>query len=132
VIICNMNDPIFNPPAQYVRKLHLKLLNLCEKYNMAVRVKRWIPTDYRKWNYKISELLLNKEYLDSIKTGKSNKNMMWAGLNLNNLEESILEVYKNGNLSKIKNFNNQIIDYIEPYLEKSQDLKIKSGIDRFL
>ena len=31
------------PPAHYVRKLHSKLLNLCEKYNMAVRVKRWIP-----------------------------------------------------------------------------------------
>jgi len=120
------------PPAQYVRKLHSKLLDLCEKYNMAVRVKRWIPSDYRKWNYKISELLLNKEYLDSLKTGKSNKTMMWAGLNLNNLEESILDVYKRGNLSKLKNFNQQIIDYVEPYLEKSKDLKLKTGIDRFL
>jgi len=121
-----------HPPAQYVRKLHIKLLSLCEKYNMAIRVKRWIPSDYRKWNYKISELLLNKEYLDSIKTGKNNKNLMWAGLNLNNFEESILDVYKKGNLSKMRNFNRQIIDYIEPYLEKSQDLKNKSGIDRFL
>jgi DNA repair photolyase len=121
-----------HPPAQYVRNLHLKLFSLCEKYNMPIRVKRWIPSDYRKWNYKISELLLNKEYIDSIKTGKSNKTMMWAGLNLNNLENSILDVYKNGNLSKLKNFNHQIIKYIEPYLEKSEDLNIKSGIDRFL
>jgi len=120
------------PSAQYVRKLHPKLLNLCEKYNIAVRVKRWIPSDYRKWNYKISELLLNKEYLDSLKTGKSNKTMMWAGLNLNNLEESIFDVYNRGNLSKLKNFNQQIIDYVEPYLEKSKDLKLKTGIDRFL
>ena len=120
------------PSAQYVRKLHPILLNLCEKYNMAVRVKRWIPSDFRKWNYKISELLLNKEYLDSLKTGKSNKTMMWAGLNLNNLEESIFDVYKRGNLSKLKNFNQQIIDYVEPYLEKSKDLKLKTGIDRFL
>lgn len=121
-----------HPPDQYVRILHTKLLNLCEKYNMAIRVKRWIPSDYRKWNYKISELLLNKEYLNSLKTGKSNKNMMWAGLNLNNLEESILDVHKRGNLSKLKNFNQQIIDYVEPYLEKSKDLKLKNGIDRFL
>lgn len=121
-----------HPPAHYVRKLHPKLLNLCEKYNTAVRVKRWIPSDYRKWNYKISELLLNKEYLDSLKIGKSNKTMMWAGLNLSNLEESILDVYKRGNLSKLKNFNQQIIDYVEPYLEKSKDLKLKNGIDRFL
>ncbi|MFX0080509.1 MAG: radical SAM protein [Candidatus Hodarchaeota archaeon] len=121
-----------HPPAQYIKKLHLKLLNLCKKYNIAVRIKRWIPSDYRKWNYKISELLLNKSYIDSLKTGKSNKAMMWAGLNLNNLEESILDVYRRGNLSKLKNFNQKIIDYVKPYLEKSQDLKFKSGIDKFL
>ena len=57
---------------------------------------------------------------------------MWAGLNLNNLEESIFDVYNRGNLSKLKNFNQQIIDYVEPYLEKSKDLKLKTGIDRFL
>ena len=26
----------------------------------------------------------------------------------------------------------QIIDYVEPYLEKSKDLKLKTWIDRFL
>jgi DNA repair photolyase len=121
-----------HPPAQYVRKLHSKLLNLCEKYNMPVRVKRWIPSDYRKWNYKISELLLNREYLDSLKTGKSNRTMMWAGLNLNNLEESILEVYKRGELSSLKNFNNQIIEFVKPFLEKCKDLKQKTGIEKFI
>ncbi|MHA2123205.1 MAG: radical SAM protein, partial [Promethearchaeota archaeon] len=39
------------PPAQYARKFHPKLSRLCEKYNLPVRVKRWIPSDYRKWNY---------------------------------------------------------------------------------
>ncbi len=107
-------------------------MNLCEKYNIAVRVKRWIPSDYRKWNYKISELLLNKEYLDSLKTGKSNRTMMWAGLNLNNLGESILDVYYRGELSSLKNFNNQIIEFVKPYIEKSKDLKHKTGIDKFL
>jgi DNA repair photolyase len=120
------------PPADYARKLHPKLLRLCEKYNLPVRVKRWIPSDYRKWNYRISEILLNREYLDTLKTGKSNKTMMWAGLNLNNLEESIIEVYKRGELSSLKNFNKQIIDFITPYLEKSKSLKQKRGIDDFL
>ncbi len=121
-----------NPPAQYVRKLHPKLLSLCEKYNLAVRVKRWIPSDYRKWNYKISELLLNKEYIDALRRGKSNKIMMWAGLNLNNLEESIIEVYKRGELSKLKNFNKELIEFVTPYLERSKELKHEIGIDKFL
>ncbi len=121
-----------NAPAEYVKKLHPKLLNSCEKYNLPVREKRWIPKDYRKWNYKISELLLNKVYIDELKTGKSNKTMMWAGLNLNNLEESIIDIYKRGELLKIRNFTKKVIEFVEPYLTKSKELKKKTGLDRFL
>ena len=120
------------PPGDYVRKIHSKLFNLCKKYNISIRVKRWIPKDFRKWNYKISELLLNKEYTETLRTGKSNKTMMWAGLNLNNLEESILDVFKRGDLSQIKNFTKNIIEFVNPYLEKTKSLKQKTGIDKFL
>lgn len=121
-----------HPPAEYARKLHSKLFNLAEKYKIPYRIKRWIPKDYRKWNYKISELLLNREYRECIKTGKSNKKMMWAGLTLNNLEESILEVYKRGELNKLRNFTEDIIEFVEPYLERSKELKLRKGLDRFL
>ncbi len=116
---------------EYRRVLDTKILNLCRKYNLKIRAKRWIPKDYRKWNYKISELLLNKYYLDSLK-GKPNKTMMWAGLYLNNLEESIIDVYKRGDLSKVKNFNSKIREFVEPYLSKSKELKQKKGLDKFL
>ena len=59
-----------HPPAEYARKLHSKLFKLAEKYKIPIRIKRWIPNDYRKWNYKISELLLNSEYIEVVKTGK--------------------------------------------------------------
>jgi len=120
------------PPADYVRNLHTKLFNISEKYNMPIRVKRWIPSDYRKWNYKISELLLNKEYIDTLRTGNSNKTMMWAGLNLNNLGESILDVFRRGELSQLKNFTDKIIEFIIPYLEKAKTLQQKKGIDKFV
>jgi hypothetical protein len=121
-----------HPPSRYVRKLHSKLLKLSESYKLSVRVKRWIPSDYRKWNYKISEYFLNKEYLDSLKTGKSNKTLMWAGLNLNNLEESILDVYKRDELHKLPNFNAKIIEMVEPVLKKSREFKQKTGLEKFL
>jgi DNA repair photolyase len=120
------------PPNDYVKKLHPKLLTYCEGYGLPIREKRWIPNDYRKWNYKISELLLNKEYLDAVKTGKSNNAMKWAGLNLNNLEESIINVYKRGQLSKLNNFNKNIIEFVKPYLEKSKESEQKTGLDKFL
>ncbi|MFX1504014.1 MAG: radical SAM protein [Promethearchaeota archaeon] len=120
------------PPSEYSKNINKMLWNLCQKYEVNVRVKRWIPSDFRKWNYKISELLLNKEYIDALKTGKSNKTLMWAGLNLNNLEESILDVYKRDELPTIKNFNPKIIEIVEPYLEKSKELKQKRGLEKFL
>ena len=115
----------------YRFKLNAKLLNLTRKYNIDVRAKRWIPKDYRKWNYKVSELLLNQYYMDSLK-GKPHKAMLWAGLNLNNLDESILDVYKRGDLLKLNNFNSRIRDLVEPYLCKSKDLQQKKGLDKFL
>ncbi len=121
-----------HPPASYCKNINEKAWKLCQKYKINVRVKRWIPSDYRKWNYKISELLLNKEYMDTLNTGKSNRTMMWAGLHLNNLEESILEVFKRGELHNLKNFNSKVIDFIEPYLEKNKELKQKKGLEKFL
>ncbi|MFX1316944.1 MAG: radical SAM protein [Promethearchaeota archaeon] len=121
-----------HPPAEYAKKLHSKLFNLTEKYKLSMRIKRWIPKDYRKWNYKISELLLNKEYIDGVKTGKQNKAMMWAGLNLNNLEESILDVYNRGELSNLKSFTKKIIEFVKPYLEESKNLTYNQGLEKFL
>ncbi len=130
--LLNLYKGQIHPPSDYTKKINTKLWNLCQKYGVNIRVKRWIPSDYRKWNYKISELLLNKEYIDVLNTGKSNKTLMWAGLNLNNLEESILDVYKRGEMHTIKNFNPKIIELIEPYLEKSKELKQKKGLEKFL
>jgi len=130
--LLNLYKGQIHPPSDYSRKMNTKLWNLCQKYKVDIRIKRWIPSDFRKWNYKLSELLLNKEYIDALKTGKSNKTLMWAGLNLNNLEESILDIYNRDELHTIKNFNTKIIEIIEPYLEKSKELKQRKGLEKFL
>jgi hypothetical protein len=58
--------------------------------------------------------------------------MLWAGLYLNNLEESILDIYKRGELSKLRNFTKKVVEFVEPYLKKSKNLKQKTGLDKFL
>ena len=126
--LLNLYKGQMHPSADYVQKMHLKLVNLSQKHNLPIRVKRWIPQDYRKWNYKISEILLNKEYLDFIKSGKSNTTMKWAGLKLNNLKESILNIYKNDKIDQIEGFYKTEIDIIKPYLEK---LDKKTNLDKF-
>ncbi|MFW9818912.1 MAG: radical SAM protein [Candidatus Thorarchaeota archaeon] len=130
--LLNLYKGEIHPPSNYCKIINTKALKLCQKYEIKVRVKRWIPSDYRKWNYKISEILLNMEYNEALSTGKSNRNMMWAGLNLNNLEESILNVYKRNELHTLKNFNSKIIEFIKPYLERTKDLKQTKGLEKFL
>ena len=120
------------PPADYARKMHSKLYKLCSDYKIPIRIKRWIPKDFRKWNYKVSELLLNKEYVDSVISGKSNNALKWAGLKLNNLKESILEVYKRNELRTLENFNSEVIKLVEPFIRNAKDLTKKTGIERFL
>ena len=119
-------------PFEYTKKIQMKFLKYCKKYDIAIRIKRWIPKDHRKWNYKIAELLLNEEYIEGLRTYKSNKTMMWAGLYLNNLKESIMNVYERGDLGKLRNFTKQIIEFVTPYLEKSKEFKQKKGLDRFI
>ncbi|MFX1327985.1 MAG: radical SAM protein [Promethearchaeota archaeon] len=131
-LLKNLYKGEIHPPANYSKEINTKVFNICQKYGIQVRVKRWIPSDYRKWNYKISELLLNKEYIEALNTGKTNRTVMWAGLHLNNLEESILDIYKRGELHKLKNFNSKIINFVEPYLEKSKEIKQEKGLDKFL
>ncbi len=130
--LLNLYKGQMGPPKGYVQKMHQKLLALCQKYDIAVREKRWIPNDYRKWNYKISELLLVKDYMNKLTSGKSNKSFYWAGLTLNNLEESIISVYKRGELATLKNFNSEVIKFVEPYLKRSKEMNEKTGMDKFI
>ena len=130
--LLNLYKDQMGTPKGYVQKMHQKLLALCQKYDLAVREKRWIPNDYRKWNYKISELLLVKDYMDELTSGKSDKSFYWAGLNLNNLEESIINVYKRGELATLKNFNSKIIEFMEPYLKRSKEMNEKTGMDKYI
>jgi len=115
----------------YVFSINKILLELCRKYGLNIREKRWIPSDYRKWNYIIAEKLLNEEYLRSIQ-GNPDSTMKWAGLYLNNLEESIIEIYRRDELTSLRNFNSKVIEFVKPYLEKGLKERNKKTLDRFL
>jgi len=130
--LLNLFNGKIYPPSHYSRKYHPILYELCKKFNLSVRVKRWIPKDFRKWNYKISELLLNKEYVESITKGINNNKLKLAGRHLNNLPESIIEVYRRGELSRLNSFTPEIIDIVEDYIGKHKIQNQPSGLDRFI
>ncbi len=88
-----------------------KLFDLCKKYDLSYRIKRFIPDDFRKLNYLISEKLLNHAYYLQM-TGQIWSNIYWAGMNIQNLKESVADIAIRNELRKIRNVDSRIETYI--------------------
>ncbi|NMC07434.1 MAG: radical SAM protein [Candidatus Lokiarchaeota archaeon] len=118
-----MADEAFK--ARWTRDMNAKILTACKKYNLAIRAKRFIPSDHRKHNYTIAERLLNKSYEAQL-AGKQWKAYFWAGHGVQMLEESIVDVHARGGLPGIKCMTAVIAGEITPWIPRRQ------GLDRFL
>ena len=93
------------------------MFELCEKYELAFRIKRYIPEDFRKQNYLLGQGLLDESYLSQI-TGKPWTKTFWAGQNINNLGESIEDIAGRNELRKIRNVDPSIEEYVLNLLKK--------------
>lgn len=101
----------YSPQGSYVVRLSKQVFKILEKYDMPYRIKRFIPNDYRKLNYILSEKLLNQAYKLQY-TGKAWSNLHWAGQNIQNLRESVTDIASRGKLKKIRNVNDEIESFI--------------------
>jgi len=113
----------YAPPSSYTRRINETLFELCGKYGIVWRIKRYIPGDFRRENYIIAEELLNEAY-EAQYTGKNWKTIFWAGQNINELKEPIRAVARKGELGKIRNVDWQLEERINRKLEemKGDDL----------
>ena len=115
----NYNPDFYNgnyeTKRSYSKIVNLQLFDLCKKYNLNYRIKRYIPNDYRKVNYKIAEKFLNSAYKRQM-TGRDWKTSFWAGHEIQNLKESIAEIASRNKLHLIKNVNKQVEDYLKKYI----------------
>jgi hypothetical protein len=107
---------------QYIQQKNSKLAKLCKKYKINMRLKRWIPKDFRKLNYLIAEKLLNESYFNQIE-GKSYSKLQWAGLSINNLKKSIMEYYNVGKIQEIENMTPALLSKIRPWLKQKGTLE---------
>ncbi|MBN2027632.1 MAG: hypothetical protein JW854_12820 [Actinobacteria bacterium] len=95
----------------YNKDIGSKFLALCEEYGMPLRIRRFIPDDYRAENYRIAEKILNQAYRLMV-TGEAWKSLHWAGMNIQNLREPIAEIAQRGELGKIRNVGPALEDFI--------------------
>ena len=100
----------------YSRRINKKVLELCRKYGLAFRLKRYIPADFRKQNYLVAQKLLDDSYLAQM-TGKPWTKTFWAGQNINNLSESIEDIVRRNELRKIRNVDASIEEYVLNFLK---------------
>ncbi len=112
----------YGPNKTYAKRITKKMLSLCDKYNISHRMKRFIPDDFRRLNYLIAEEFLNESYVLQF-TGKPWSNLFWAGQNIQNLNESIVDVAARGELQSIRNVNADLEIRINEFLD---DIKVRS------
>ena len=105
----------YGPQLSYAKKINQQMITLSQKYHIDLRVKRYIPNDFRKLNYMISENLLNEAYMAQIQ-GTASNSIFWAGQNIQNLPESIANVAARSELQTIRNvgpaIEKRIIDFL--------------------
>ncbi len=92
----------YEPRSSYMVKVGNQVAILCEKYGIATRTKRFIPEDFRRWNYIIAEKLFEESYSAQMQ-GDAWSGIYWAGQNIQNLKESIIEVAARDELQTVRN-----------------------------
>lgn len=114
------------PNKNYYETMNLKMINFCQKYNLSMRVPRWIPNDFRKTNYQIAQFFLNKSDRQKM-LGQPADQYFWLAQNINNLEESILDLNRRNELKTIRGMTDKMIDEIRPFL-----VDTRPSLDKFL
>ena len=108
----------YEPDKAYVKRIHKITLGLCQKYRLNFRLRRYIPSDFRRQNYLVAQRLLDESYLSQI-LGRPWTKTFWAGQNINNLEEPIEGKARQHELRKIRNVDLQIEEYVLNLLQES-------------
>jgi DNA repair photolyase len=106
----------------YLLEISRKVLHFCNKYSVKYRVKRWIPSDFRRVNYLVAQDLADQAYELQLQ-GKRYKSRLWTAHYINNLQESISNLAKNQQLQTIQNVKGAFEKEIEQLITKYDKAK---------
>ena len=110
----------YQPDEKFLLARHHRLLEMSNKYKLLARIPRFIPEDFRKVNYRVAEKLLNEAYFAQIQGAPPGEwqNKFWAGQNIQNIGESILDVQARSELGQIRNVRGEILKRLTDYLNR--------------
>ena len=107
----------YAPVPEYQKRVSDRFFSACEKHKMPYRMKRYIPGDYRKDNYRIAGKLLDLSY-DEQAVGKPWTRNFWAGQNIQDLRENIRSVAVRNELKKIRGIGPALEQWILKELDQ--------------
>ena len=79
------------PNNEYHHRIAQTMLELLTKHDLAYRIPRWLPNDFRKHNYRLAERFLNNAYYCQIQN-RPNQDLGWAAKLLHDLPGSITQL----------------------------------------
>lgn len=100
----------YSPPSSYCSGIENLLQNLCDKHHIATRVKRYLPDDYRRENYRIAENLFamagrakitgqpwskmfrTAHYIQKLKVSIKELNLDRLGKDLGSVDKSLMQL----------------------------------------
>ncbi|MCP5100746.1 MAG: radical SAM protein [Chloroflexi bacterium] len=110
-------DGAYVPTGDYLLTQHKRLFALSKTHQIPYKIKRFIPTDWRKTNYIIAERMLNVAFTRQM-LGQSYETLFWAAQNIQNLKEPIEAIAARGELTTIQNIRGHIKTRIENILSE--------------
>lgn len=84
----------YAPMNEYIKSINKTIISLCHKHSMPIRIKRYIPNDFRILNYKLSEQLFSEAYNLELSGGSAEAYYKTA-VAIQNLNKPLLEIYQN-------------------------------------
>ena len=110
-------DGRYVPAGEYMQAQHERLFALSQKHKLPHRIKRFIPNDWRRTNYRIAERMLNVAFERQM-LGQSWETLFWAAQNIHNLKEPLEAVAARGELGQINNVRGRIKTRIQKILDE--------------
>jgi len=139
----NLYDKQESPPTDYILRLNRYAFEFCKKYGIKNYIpppsferypkqKTLIPIEsYDRDNLEVATFLLLMAFFKEFKSANSYSAWAYhkASQNIENLNESIKDIYKRGELRKIPGVGESIIKVIEDYLLKGRSERLEKEMN---
>jgi len=97
----------YNPSGVYYADINKKVLGICERSLVPVRMNRFIPGDFRRENYLLSQQLFNEAFREQTR-GNIWRPLHYAAMSIQSLKEPVRAIAGRGELGGVGNIDGEL------------------------